>query len=83
MATISVEEFKQVPLPKNTVAVARADGRIYTVDFTEMPQLDDPGAIDWDVSVAKILIGKIQQSRERYQIEHLLQTDLPQGRRVS
>lgn len=65
MATLINEEFRQVALPKSTVAVAREDGRIYLVDFTEYPQLDDPTAIDWDVSVSKLLIGKVALSRNR------------------
>lgn len=66
MNAIVAENLKNIPLPKNTVIVAREDGRLYLVDFTEYPQLDDPGAIDWDVSVAKILISKIQMTRTRF-----------------
>ena len=59
--------LRQVPLPKNTMVVARNDGKLYVVDFTEFPHLDDPSVIDWDLSVSKLLIGKIQQSRARLQ----------------
>ena len=41
MATVIAENLKQVPLPKNTMIVARDSGRLYVVDFTEFPQLDD------------------------------------------
>lgn len=81
MATLVAEALKKVPLPKNTVAVAQEDGRIYLVDFTENPQLDDPGQIDWGISVAKLLIGKIQQTRtrlltlEEIEIENIVHTD--------
>lgn len=61
MAT--VESLKLVPLPKNTLIVATESGRLYSVDFTEFPQLDDPSAVDWTISVSKLLIGKIQNSR--------------------
>lgn len=54
------------PTAKRTMFVARADGRLYSVDFSESPQLDDPALIDWNLSVAKILIGKMQLSRTRY-----------------
>lgn len=66
MATTPADNLKAVPLPKNTMVVAREDGRLYVVDFTEYPQLDDPGAVDWDVSVAKLILGKIQHTRSRY-----------------
>lgn len=62
---LDAESMKQAPLPKNTVVVARADGRLYTVDFTENPQLDDASAIDWGISVSKLIVGKIQQTRTR------------------
>lgn len=63
MATVIAENLKQVPLPKNTMIVARDNGRLYVVDFTEFPQLDDPSVIDWDISVSKMLIGKVQSTR--------------------
>lgn len=81
MATLVAENFKQIPLPKKTVAVARRDGRIYMLDFAEYPQADDPGLIDWDISVSKILISKIQMSRTRVQtleeitIENIVHTE--------
>lgn len=65
MADLTANNLKEIPLPKNTVAVAREDGRIYVLDFSEMPHLDDAGAIDWDVSISKIILSKIQQSRTR------------------
>lgn len=54
------------PLPKNSMLVARQDGRLYQVDFTEFPHLNTPGAVDWDLSIAKMLIGKFQVSRTRF-----------------
>lgn len=67
MATVNPDNLKQVPLPKNTMVVARQNGRLYVVDFTEFPHLDDPSVVDWNVSVSKLLIGKIQQSRTKLQ----------------
>lgn len=61
------DSFKQIPLPKKTVAIARKDGRVYMLDFSEYPQAEDPSLIDWDLSVSKILISKIQLSRTRVQ----------------
>lgn len=75
------ESFKQSPLPKNTVAVAREDGRIYMVDFTESPQLDDAGSIDWGLSISKLIVAKVQQVRSRLgtleeiEIENITHTD--------
>lgn len=65
MATLVADNLKAAPLPKNTLIVAREDGRLYVVDFSERPQLADPNEIDWDVSTAKIQIAKIQQTRTR------------------
>lgn len=86
MVDLVANNLKEVPLPKNTVAVAREDGRIYIVDFTECPQIDDPGVIDWDISVAKLLLSKIQMTRtrlctlEEVEIENINHTQqLPPG----
>lgn len=86
MATLVADNLKEVPLPKNTVAVAREDGRIYIVDFSEFPHLDDAGAVDWDVSVSKILISKIQLTRsklttmEEIELENVVHTNqIPTG----
>lgn len=65
MATVIAENLKKVPLPKNTMVVARENGRLYTVDFTEFPQSDDPTQVDWTLSVSKILIGKLQNTRTK------------------
>lgn len=85
MATES-SNLKQVPLPKNTMVVAQESGRLYVVDFTEFPHLDDPGVVDWDVSVSKLIIGKIQQSRtklqtlEEIECENIVRTEqFPEG----
>jgi hypothetical protein len=85
MAT-DASNLKQVPLPKNTMVVARQDGRLYVVDFTEFPHLDDPSVVDWDVSVSKLIIGKIQQSRrqlqtlEEIECENIVRTEqYPEG----
>ena len=85
MATIA-ENLKLIPLPKNTMVVARRDGRLFIVDFTEFPQLDDPTAIDWDLSVSKIIIGKLQLIRSRVvsiegvEIENVVRTQqVPSG----
>lgn len=64
MAT--VEEMKQVPLPKRTMVLARANGQLYQIDFTDRPQMDDPALIDWELSVSKLLIGKFQLTRSRF-----------------
>lgn len=53
------------PTVKRTMLVARLDGQLYRVDFSENPQLEDPGLIDWDLSVSKMLIGKFQLTRTR------------------
>jgi hypothetical protein len=85
MAT-EANNLKQVPLPKNTMVVARQNGRLYVVDFTEFPHLDDPTVVDWDVSVSKLIIGKIQQSRrqlqtlEEIECENIVRTEqFPEG----
>lgn len=80
MATISADNLKLVPLPKNTLVVAREDGRLYTVDFTEFPQLDDPAMVDWAISVSKLMIGKLQNTRtklltlEEIEVENIVHT---------
>lgn len=86
MATVVANNLKEVPLPKSTVAVAREDGRIYILDFSEFPQLDDAGAVDWDVSISKLLLAKIQQTRtrlltlEEVEIENVVHSNqLPPG----
>lgn len=63
MAT--AENLKSIPDPKSTMVVAREDGRLYVVDFTEYPHLEDPGVIDWEVSVSKLILGKVQERRTR------------------
>lgn len=65
MATLPLIESLSKPTAKRTLMVAREDGRLYRVDFSENPQLDDPTLIDWTVSTAKILVGKFQFSRTR------------------
>lgn len=55
-----------VPLPKNSMLVAREDGQLFQVDFTEFPNLNSPGLVDWDLSVSKLLISKIQLTRSRF-----------------
>lgn len=66
MATITVnEDMLKTAAPKNTLIVAQKDGRLYLVDFTECPHVDDPGAIDWGVSVSQMLVGKVALSRNR------------------
>jgi len=86
MATLTAENLKLVPLPKNTMVVAKQDGRLYTVDFSEYPQLDDPGAVDWNASVSKLIIGKLQNTRtrlltlEEVEIENVVHTEqFPSG----
>lgn len=79
MATVA-DNLKLVPLPKNTLIVARENGRLYTVDFTEFPQLDDPAVIDWNISVSKLIVGKIQSTRaqmltlEEVEVENIVHT---------
>lgn len=74
------------PTPKKTMLVGTESGRLYSVDFTENPQIDDPGLIDWDISISKILIGKIQTQRTRWitldnvEFENTVRTEqLPPG----
>lgn len=55
-----------IPAPKDTMIVARKNGRLYVVDFREYPHLDDPSAVDWDISVSKLIVGKIQETRTRH-----------------
>jgi hypothetical protein len=85
MAT-EANNLKQVPLPKNTMVVSRQNGRLYVVDFTEFPHLDDPSVVDWNVSVSKLIVGKIQQSRtqvqtlEEIECENIVRTEqFPDG----
>ena len=55
----------QAPTPKRTMFLATESGRLYSVDFSENPQLDDPGLVDWNLSISKMLVGKFQLSRTR------------------
>ena len=55
-----------VPAPKDTMIVARKDGRLYVADFREYPHLDDPDAVDWSISISKLIVGKIEQARTRH-----------------
>lgn len=72
-----------IPAPKDTMIVARKNGRLYVVDFREFPHLDDPAAVDWCVSVSKLLVGKVQQTRTRFltlqelELENTVQTNQP------
>ena len=72
-----------VPAPKDTLIVARADGRLYTVDFREYPHLSDPAKVDWTISISKIVVGKLQQNRTRWltleeiELENVVQTSQP------
>lgn len=73
--------LKLIPAPKDTMIVARADGRLYVVDFREYPHLDDPAAVDWDLSISKLVVGKVQQNRTRHltleeiELENTVQTN--------
>ena len=58
--------FVLIPAPKDTMIVVREDGRLYTVDFRDNPHLDDPGAVDWGISISKAIIGKLQQTRNKF-----------------
>ena len=55
-----------VPAPKDTMIVVRPNGRLYTADFREYPHLGDPGAVDWDISVSKLIVGRLEQVRTRH-----------------
>lgn len=72
-----------IPAPKDTMIVARGDGRLYVVDFREFPHLDDPAAVDWDLSVSKMIVGKLEQNRTRHvtleeiEFENVVQTSQP------
>lgn len=63
---MATSEAIGLPVSKRTMIVAREDGRLYSVDFSENPQLDDPGLIDWEISISKILLGKFQFTRTRW-----------------
>lgn len=73
--------LRNIPAPKDTMIVARGDGRLYVADFREFPHLDDPGAVDWDLSVSKLIVGKLQQNRTRFltlqeiELENTVETD--------
>ncbi len=81
MATSS--PLRLVPAPKDTMIVARPNGRLYVVDFRDFPHLDDPGAVDWSVSISKIILGKLQERRSRHltleeiELENTVQTNQP------
>lgn len=72
-----------IPAPKDTMIVARQDGRLYTADFREFPHLDDPGTVDWNISISKLIIGKLQERRTRHvtleevEFENVVQTGQP------
>lgn len=74
-----------IPAPKDTMIVARLDGRLYVVDFREFPHLNDPATVDWDISVSKMMVGKLQQNRTRYltlqeiEMENVVQTQQVPG----
>jgi hypothetical protein len=59
-------DLELIPAPKDTMLVARQDGRLYVVNFSEYPHLDDPSAVDWCVSVSKLIVGKVQERRSRH-----------------
>lgn len=63
---MTVESLKLLPAPKDTMLVAARDGRLYLVDFSEYPHLDDPTEIDWAKSKSKIVLGKLQYVRGRW-----------------
>lgn len=75
--------FRLVPAPKDTMIVVRPNGRLYVVDFRDFPHLDDPGAVDWSVSISKIILGKLQERRSRHltleeiELENTVQTNQP------
>ena len=72
-----------VPAPKDTMIVARKDGRLYVADFREYPHLDEPDAVDWNISISKLIVGKIEQTRTRHltlqeiECENTVQTSQP------
>lgn len=86
MATVPSTTLIAVPTPKNTLIVAQQDGRLYSVDFSDQPQLEDPGTINWDLSVSKLILGKVQQTRTRFltleelEFENVVETaEVPSG----
>lgn len=80
MATIS-EQFRFTPLPKKTIIVARADGRLYKVDFSDALAYETPELIDWNISKAKAIFGKFQHTRkqnitvEEIELENVVDTE--------
>ena len=75
--------LRLIPAPKDTMIVARADGRLYVVDFREYPHLDDAASVDWNLSVSKMIVGKLEQVRTRHvtleeiEFENVVQTFQP------
>lgn len=73
----------KIPVPKNTLVVLRPDGRLYVVDFSERPQGGDANLIDWNLSVSKLIVGKVQAIRSRFitveeiEMENVQVTDQP------
>lgn len=65
MATLEADDPLKQPTVKRTMLAARENGQLYRVDFSENPHLEDPGLVDWNLSIAKILIGKFQLTRTR------------------
>ena len=63
MATIG-EQFRFTPLPKKTIVVARQDGRLYKVDFSDALAYEAPQLIDWNISKSKAILGKFQHVRK-------------------
>lgn len=79
MATVNLV---QSPHPKDTLIVARQDGRLYLADFREYPHLDFSDAVDWSIAPAKLMVGKVQHTRTRLQtlqqieVENVVDTEV-------
>lgn len=77
------DNLKLIPDPKNTLIVAREDGSLYVADFTYNPEFDDPNEIDWELSVSKLLVGKLEERRTRFltleeiELENIVHTGQP------
>ena len=65
MATLPVLDI--FPTLKDMLVVAQADGRLYTVDFSEYPNRENPADINWNISISKIILARLQHTRTRLQ----------------
>lgn len=63
---MALDPNNDIPLPKRNITCLQPDGRVYRVDFSEKPFLENPELINWDISYGKMVIGKFQLTRNRF-----------------